>query len=64
MSWFGYVMPPVSLMEQAESAAENGTPEHEPAMGPPPDHPERLADGQPLTPAERELWERLRGIDW
>lgn len=61
MSWYAYVMPLPSLLEQADSAAENETPGQAPAMRPPPDHPERPADGQPLTPAERELWERLRG---
>jgi len=61
MAWFGYVMPPLSLLEQADSGAENDTPGSGPAMSPPLDHPGRPADGQPLTPAERELWELLRG---
>ena len=64
MSWYGYVVPPLSLLEQADAAAEDDTHDQEAAAGPPPGHPDRLTDGQPLTPAERELWERLRGLDW
>ena len=30
----------------------------------PPGHPEQLAGSQPLSPAERELWAGLEGIDW
>jgi hypothetical protein len=59
MSWYGCVIPLPSLFEQADSAAENDTPDSEPAM--PPDHFDRPADGEPLTSTEREQWERLRG---
>jgi hypothetical protein len=30
----------------------------------PPGHPECPAHGQPLSPAERDLWAALEGIDW
>jgi len=64
MSWLGYAMPPLYLLEEIDSPDEDGELDSEPAVGPPPGHPERLADGRPLTPAERELWARLLGTNW
>src|ERR1051325_4889429 len=32
--------------------------------GPPPGHPARLPVGQPPSPAERELWAGLEGLEW
>lgn len=44
-----------------EQRGQPGWPE---AAEPPPGHPERLVKGQPLSPAERQLWVALDGIDW
>ena len=59
LSWMavGIVVPPLSSDAPEET-------EPDPAIGPPPGHPERPGRTRPLTPAERELLAGLGEIDW
>lgn len=56
LSFLGHAVPPVP----AGGGDEDG---RAVPGGLPPGHPERLAAEQPMTPAERELWTHLDGID-
>jgi hypothetical protein len=47
--------------DKADASQERDVPA---IVGPPPGHPERLIDNQPLTPAELTLWASLGEINW